>query len=259
MAYSSALFGTRIDEHPEYLKLLDEYSEGDRPYPGLPKYLQEEGYTTLWLSPIAKELEDEVWEHYRTFYSIDIWLRHRDFNYQGRQYGWGPAPPDQYVLEYARAEYVRPSEQPVFLMFVTQNSHFPYHVPELVDDWRTLNVEPPADDAPQSEDVNHQQLRANYMDAIAYELRMLTEYVLNTGEEDALFVLVGDHQPPRVSRRDDSYDTPIHVISRDAETIDSLVAQGFVAGMLPAGGDSLLGHEEIYALLADVLRDMGKH
>ncbi len=47
MAYTSALFGLRIDSHPEYLSLLDEYQEVA--YPDLGRYLQSQGYYSLFV------------------------------------------------------------------------------------------------------------------------------------------------------------------------------------------------------------------
>ena len=255
MAYTSALFGARIDSHPQYLELLEEYGAADRVYPGLPDYLRKQGYTTMWLSPIAAEIKDEKWSQYRDFYSIDTWLRHSDFQYEGRHYGWGPAPPDQYVLEFARAQHVDASEQPVFVMFITQNSHFPYQAPELVADWRTLNQPPGEPDAQSAGEPTHQELRANYLSSIEYELRMLANFIVSNSDDDALFVLVGDHQPPRVSRRDDTYGTPIHIIARDPAAMETLAAHGFVTGLLPPEDDTGMGHEDIYSLLLDVLRN----
>lgn len=261
MAYTTALFGTRIESHPQYLELLSAYGDSGRPFPGLPKYLRDQGYTTLWLSPIAKELSDEKWEQYRGFYSIDTWLRHRDFAFEGRQYGWGPAPPDQYVLEYARANYIDTAAQPVFTMFVTQNSHFPYESPDIVDDWQALAATTDLSIAESEEETSHQELRLNYIGAIEYELRMLTRFIIDTaGEdgsnEDALFILVGDHQPPRVSRRDDTFDTPVHVFSRQEGTIDLLLDRGFTSGMLAPDDQTQMGHQDIYALALDILHDL---
>ncbi len=138
LAYTSALFGMPITSHPQYLSLLERFGSADNPYPSLPRLFQAQGYQTIWLSPIAEELNDSLWQEYQDFYGIDRWLRHSDFAYDGAQFGWGPAPPDQYVLEYARTHVVEPATQPTFLFFITQNSHYPWQVPPLVNNWRAL-------------------------------------------------------------------------------------------------------------------------
>jgi len=48
-----------------------------------------------------------------------------------------------------------------------------------------------------------------------------------------VFVIVGDHQPPVVSRHARSFDTPLHVVSRDAALIDAW--PGLTPGWRPQG------------------------
>ena len=99
MSYTSTLFGLRIEEHPSYLALVDHYQERD--YPDLGSYLQSQGYTYSRVSSLATELKDEEWKRYMSFFGVDKWLRYGDLGYVGQRYGWGPAPPDQYVLNFA--------------------------------------------------------------------------------------------------------------------------------------------------------------
>ena len=102
LAYTSALFGMPIEAHPQYLALLDRFGNAENPYPSLARLLQAQGYHTIWISSIAEEITDALWQQYRDFFGIETWLRHSELAYDGAQYGWGPAPPDQYVLEYTR-------------------------------------------------------------------------------------------------------------------------------------------------------------
>ncbi len=107
-----------------------------------------------------------------------------------------------------RANVVKTDPRPAFLFFITQNSHFPWQTPPLVENWRApLELDPDGQERDDAEDVPHQALRMAYMNAIEYELRFLTQSVLDSEDETALFVFVGDHQPPR-SRRNDSFDNP---------------------------------------------------
>jgi hypothetical protein len=120
----------------------------------------------------------------------------------------------------------------------------------MVPDWTTLDVASPDGDPAPTEAANHQETRARYLRSIDYTLEMLTDFILRHAEEDAIFVLVGDHQPPRVSRRDDGYETPIHIVSRDAAFIATLDQYGFTPGTVvdPAAGPAIR-HEGIYSLL----------
>lgn len=255
MAYTSALFGLRVDSQPQYLALFDRYLQ--EPYPGLARTLQQQGYTHTWVSPIVSNISSVDWDAYAAFYSTDAWPKFADLDYQGRVYGWGPAPPDQYVLNLARADLLDiTSGAPQLLFYITQNSHFPWAPqPRLVADWRSFQsdalVEVILERDPAT--LPGYELRALYLDAIEYQLDMLTDFILTAGNEDALFVLVGDHQPQRVSRREDGFDTPLHVISRDPALIEQFVAHGLQPGLLLDNPVATHKHEGLYSLIMNAL------
>ncbi len=252
MGYTSALFGLRIDQHPQYLALLDRF-EGQT-YPSLGVYLQSQGYGFTWLSTVSKELKDDEWNRYKRFYGVDEWLRYRDLGYDGPRYGWGPAPPDQYALHAVR-ERLQAQADPYFLFFITQNSHYPWvPLPQLAEDWRSLNRPAPDPSVGDQDTIDHGVRRQNYMNAVDYELRMLTELILTEPEDDTVYILVGDHQPPRVSRNEDGFEVPIHVISRNPGFVDQFEQVGFAPGLIVpenAQGERAitLRHEGIYSLL----------
>lgn len=248
MAYTSAIFGLRMDNHPHYLALLERYQTIR--YPDLGTYLRSQGYYYTWITSISVELRESMWQQYLRFYGVDRWVRYKDLNYIGPHYGWGPAPSDQYVLAYVHEELLKDVEQPLLTFFITQNSHYPWDpLPTLVDDWRDLNVMP-ADGGPQpSEALDHDETRRRYLASIDYSLEMLTDFILNHADEDAIFILIGDHQPPRVSRRNDGYDTPIHIVSRNARFIRGLRQYGFVPGMVVENPEPAMRHEGLYSLL----------
>jgi hypothetical protein len=96
-------------------------------------------------------------------------------------------------------------------------------------------------------------LRASYIRSIEYELDVLFDFIRSTDAEDAIFVLIGDHQPQRVARREDGFDTPVHIISRDADLIAALDEFGFESGLLVAEPEPKLRHEGVYSLLMRAL------
>jgi phosphoglycerol transferase MdoB-like AlkP superfamily enzyme len=252
MSYTSALFGLRIDTHPQFLSLFDRYQSID--YPDLGRYLKSQGYEYVRLSSLADELKDEAWLKYINFYGVDRWLRYRDLDYQGSHYGWGPSPPDQYALNFADSAIRSSTDRPVFFFFITQNSHYPWQpLPKIVDDWRTLNVETDISPLPSPDSIPHEVRRNNYLKAIEYELGFLTDFVLRTGDEDSVFILIGDHQPQRVSRRSDGFDTPIHIISKDAALVDAFLDYDFTRGLGVQNLTPTMRHEGFYSMFMRVL------
>lgn len=252
MAYTSLLFGLRIDSHPQYLSLFNKYQYSS--YPDLGRTLKAQGYYYAWVSSISNELDDLTWAKYSRFLGVDEWLRYRDLAYVGPRYGWGPAPPDQFTLNDALTKLQKTKTGPLFFVTITQNSHYPWvPQPELVDDWRTLNQAQPDPPAPNLEEISTPVKRLNYLTAIDYQLRMLTDLILHNGDENSLFILIGDHQPPQVSRRADGWSTPMHIISKDADLVDAFAPYGFSAGLHVAEVKASLRHEGFYSLFMRVL------
>ncbi len=262
MAYSTVLLGLRIDNQPQYLSLFNKYQVDT--YPGLGRTLKAQGYDYIWLSSIRNQLAEGDWAKQLRFHGADEARIFADFDYHGPSYGWGDAPPDQYVLSYAREQFVETSDQPKLIFMITQNSHYPWlPQPELADDWRTLNdtgmndagmneVEIAALDV-DTKALDHATTRQNYLRAIDYQLRMLTQFILSTADENSIYVLIGDHQPPRVSRKEDGWGTPVHVISKDAALIDGFAAYGFIPGLLVKSYKPNVNHEGIYSLFMRTL------
>lgn len=252
MAYTSALFGLDIDSDPEYSMLMDRYQMDD--FPDLGSFLRGQGYRYYGLSSIALELPDAKWDRYLNFYGADRWLRYRDLAYDGPKYGWGPSPPDQYSLNRARAIIRAETDRPYLLFTITQNAHYPWApLPAIAADWADLNVAG-EDPAPiDAEGISHDIRRRNYLNAVDYDLRVLVDFILSEEDPNALFVLVGDHQPPRVSRKEDGWDTPVHIVSRDGGLVESLAAYGFEPGLNVSNLTPSLHHAGIHSLVARLL------
>ena len=255
LAYTSALLGVHIDNQPQYVSLLNKYQVDT--YPSLGRTLNNQGYRFAWLSALDDNFGEVAWQRISRFYGADILFRHDDLDYNGVGYGWGPAPADQYTLNRAIESLKAQSNQPLFLFTITQNSHYPWTpLPSLVDDWRTLANPVAAEDVAVDPDaIEHSQRRQHYMRAITYELEMLTRLIETQGDENSLFILVGDHQPPAVSRRDDGWETPIHVISRNPALVDAFGPYGFTPGLGVKSMETALHHEGIYSLLMRVLTE----
>jgi hypothetical protein len=252
MAYTTALFGMRVDSHPQYLALQERFQEES--YPDLGSYMQSQGYRYLRATSLAVELDDEEWHQYKDFFGVDSWIRYSDLDYQGMHYGWGPSPPDQYVLHAIDQDIKGESDQPFLLFWITQNSHYPWRkVPKVVDDWRAMNDGNAVVTVFKDESTSLIEKRENYLEAIIYELSFLKAFILNEAGDNDIFVLIGDHQPGYITRRSDGFDTPLHIISKDRAFVRSFAEYGFDPGLKVQDPLPAMRHEGFYSLFIRVL------
>ncbi len=251
ISYTSALSGLRLDSHAQYLALFNRYIH--EPYPHLTNYLRSQGYRSYRLSSNADVLNDIEWQRYKSFYGVDEWLRFPDLQYDGPLYGWGPSPPDQYALNYAYDYINQATDAPHVFFFITQNSHYPWTpLPEVVSSWPTLN-DTPAVPPPPTQRQPLEMMRQQYLASIEYELTMVVDFIVEQADENDIFVIVGDHQPARVARYSDGWDTPMHIISKDEALVEAFAEYGFVPGLFTSSREPTIHHEGFYSLFMRVL------
>lgn len=251
LSYTSAMSGLRLDSHAQYLALFNRYNQ--EPFPHLFNYLRGQGYRSYQLTANSDELNDIEWQRYKNFYGVDEWLRYEDLQYQGPLYGWGPSPPDQYAINFAHTYMNQAGDGPHVFFYITQNSHYPWSpLPEVAADWRTLNDVTPVPPAP-GERLPQDVLRQQYLASIEYEFNTLVDFILKQADEGDVFVLVGDHQPARVARYSDGWDTPIHIISKDPAFVEAFYEYGFVPGLKTQDHTPVMRHEGFYSLFMHVL------
>jgi hypothetical protein len=125
----------------------------------------------------------------------------------------------------------------------------------VVDDWRTLNEDVVDRQLPLPDPIiiPHEAKRKNYLNSINYELRFLTDYVLDVGDKRSIFILIGDHQPQQVSRRSDGFDTPVHILSQDAALVDAFLDYGFERGLTVQEVTPTIRHEGFYSMFVRTL------
>ncbi|RCK74653.1 MAG: putative membrane protein [Anaerolineae bacterium] len=252
LSYTTTLFGMRIDQHPQYLELLDRY-QTER-YPSLSATLHDQGYHTVWLAALEDDLSDQAWQKYTRLLGIDQLIRYKDLGYIGPRYGWGPSAPDQWTLHRVQGELIQKIDRPIFFFTITQNSHYPFApLPPLAEDWRALNQPGEQPDPVDPQTMRLTTLRANYLNAIGLELRLLIRWIIEVGDPNSIFILIGDHQPPAVSRRADGFATPIHILSQDEDFIAASGDYGFVRGLEVPDLQPDLRHEGFYSLFMRLL------
>nr|MDJ0989790.1 hypothetical protein [Desulfobacterales bacterium] len=71
--------------------------------------------------------------------------------------------------------------------------------------------------------------------AIRYELTVLGHYLTRFAHDDALIIVLGDHQPnAHITGNEAPSLVPVHVISRDASALAPFCRMGFSPGIVPA-------------------------
>lgn len=244
--------------------------------PNLVSYLDSQGYETILLSPKGRP-RPGIEASNR--YDYDQQVEALDLDYTGPRFGWGIIP-DQYSLGHTHEHVLSKVDGPLFFNFHMVSSHAPWQViPQLQEDWRLLNeVEaPPEADAqdpiatPSQEFVarmrryqrrmpkytwmgNADALKIDaYSASISYDLELLARY-LEGLERDAIVIIMGDHQPPLLSREDESFDVPIHIFARESATLDEFREQGFIDGLaLNTGRSAALAHEGLFSMMVRTL------
>ena len=64
---------------------------------------------------------------------------------------------------------------------------------------------------------------------------MLKRYIAEQAARNALYIVLGDHQPPAsLTGHDPSPAVPVHLISRDRTLIEAFAKDGYIPGMSPA-------------------------
>lgn len=238
LAHGTMASGVKLDALLSRLVL-----ESDRR--PLARYMAAAGYDTVNVMPGIKKPDPQAayWGFARSYAAADL-------GYRGLAFGWFGIP-DQYTLRRFAERELTPGHRPLFAQIVLVSSHTPFvPVPPYVADWDDAG---PFKTVSQAEwarvyrqpDWSH--LEQPYLDSVAYDLRTLAAWLARL-DNDALVVILGDHQPPGfVSGASQPWTVPVYALSRDEDLVAPFRALGYVPGALPPpeprakGMDSFLG------------------
>jgi hypothetical protein len=81
----------------------------------------------------------------------------------------------------------------------------------------------------------------------------VVDLITAEADENDIFVIVGDHQPARVARYEDGWDTPMHIISQNEALAEAFAEYGFVPGLTTRSREPAIHHEGFYSLFMRVL------
>lgn len=230
LAHGTFLSGLWVDSQARYDRLMisDRLS--------LNRLFQKAGWRTAAIMPAITMDWPEA-----SYFGYDRVFAAKDLEYKGKPFNWITMP-DQYTLS-AFERLVRKladeDGQPLMAEMALISSHAPWTPVAKLIDWKDVgdgtafNDQAESDEPPRVVWADRDNIRDHYIRTINYSLQTLGDYIAHFGE-DAVFIILGDHQPaPVVTGPDASRAVPVHIISRDAKLIDRFFSEGFKAGMIP--------------------------
>jgi hypothetical protein len=250
LSMASMQVGIRIARPSQYA-LLERV--GTR-VPGFTRFFEAQGYRTYGLFP-GNTLRKGLAEF--DLYGRQVVLEGHQLDFHGHVQPWGAAP-DQYAWGVFLERHLRDAPSPRFVTFMSVSTHWDwwYQAP-YVEDWRTLGDADEANDVPAGgwepipRPVGPDVYEARYAGAVEYEWRVLLDVIAAEPDEEAVFVIIGDHQPYLGEKGTrGSHRTPVHVISRHQPTLEAFESAGFTPGLFAAPpATTTLWHEGLFSLV----------
>jgi hypothetical protein len=202
----------------------------------LPRYLKAAGYRTIEVMPGIKKPAPEA-----AFWGFDKSYDAAGLGYAGPEFGWFDVP-DQYTLSQVSSHELTLGHPPLFAQIVLVSSHTPFApVPPYLADWNDagkFETAPMPDWTRIYAPPDWNNLDKPYLDSVAYDLKTLGAW-LSRLDSNALVIILGDHQPPEITRgANQAWTVPVHVLSRDAALIRPFEADGYVAGDEPPASNA---------------------
>ncbi len=244
LTYSTVLYGLLIDNNTYFENYLrdPDFQKANH----LLRLLKNQGYKNHNLNPISPIKGINVpYDEMREFYAIDNWILKPDLKYSGDVYGFGECPPDQFSMNFMKKLITEEKIEPYTFFYLTKNTHSPFIPPEMAHKWQDLNHD-------KGSVHIHKGFLKNpsindYSKAIEYQFKNLQAFITEQGKDNDIFILMGDHQPPILSNPDIyGYETPVHVISKDKNYVNSYKEYGFDSDLRNC--KSPINHEAMYSI-----------
>lgn len=226
LADATMLTGTFLDTQHKYERVIESDARN------LTHILGEAGYHRVLAAPGTYEAADD----WRSFYEFDQYLFRYDFDYRGPFVSFG-AMPDQFLIKRAN-EFAEPDGRPLFMNYILVSSHVPFdRLPRYVDDWSLLGDGSIFNELDivtfDNNWLGGGEYPEGYVASIEYTLTSITDF-LGRLDDEALVIVVGDHQPRiPIAEPDSTFSVPVHFLSRDPELVEPFRHYGFERGFAP--------------------------
>lgn len=231
LSHASFLSGDLVNSHDRYQAFLHSNDEH------LPDRFRKAGYRSVLLTPGIRG----PWPAGLSL-GFDRIVAESDVDYRGQGFGWWYIP-DQASFDWLyRTEIAVPDRRPLFVMYPTIMSHFPFGpTPPYLDDWSAFATDKPFDDGDVTRavalgDAFSGDPKDAYRRVVQYDLQTVAGFVTERAPDDAIVIALGDHQPPAaISGEQATWDVPVHVFARDPNMLRAFERAGFVEGTTPEG------------------------
>lgn len=243
LSSSTMQTGILIDQPDSYAA----FEMASHRIPTLVGFFRAQGYDTASIEPGTKV---------RTGLGNDDAYAHRlrldapRLDYSGPRYGFGGIP-DRYTLETFRSRFLPTLAEPRYVFFMAVSTHFPWN-PVTVPTFEGGADWPPLEGT----EAIASELRLWYLRSVEYEWRVLTALLEAERSPEIVILVLGDHQPRLESNQpgEATFDTPVHVISRDGALVERFAERGFQPGLYAEPGRTPpLVHEALFSLLVTEL------
>ncbi|MCB2169705.1 MAG: sulfatase-like hydrolase/transferase [Deltaproteobacteria bacterium] len=212
--------------------------------PPLANYFEKAGYRTVSVMPGTTM----PWPEGR-YFGYQKEYQARDLDYRGPAFGFAPMP-DQFVLDRIYREEITQRAAPLFIRYVLVSTHAPFHrQPRFLADWdrigdgRVYHTMDPIVFPNNWPDLT--EAFGAYLTSIDTELTVLGDYLTRFDHGDALIIILGDHQPnAHITGPEAPSLVPVHVISRQASTLEPFRQMGFTPGVIPPDTPPFAGMQE---------------
>ena len=231
LAHISLLSGIEVNDPETNAKLMTQKRDT------LVRAFSRRGYRTVGLMPGMRLNWPEG-----AFYGFDDIYGYDKLGYRGPEFGWF-AIPDQFSLDRLDAlETNRPGRQPLFVVFPTISTHFPFTpTPPYQPDWHRMAGDTPFDGPDivrayaREKEMDWIDFAPGYIEAMSYDLACIAGYLRTRADRDFVMIMLGDHQPPAVlSGAHAPWEVPVHIVASRPDVLDRFVAKGFRPGLNPA-------------------------
>lgn len=243
LSHATVASGVHINNQLRYNLLLESDART------LAGYFHRAGYRTIHVMP------GTIWPWPEgDFFGFREKYYYRHFDYRGPAFGWSPMP-DQFVFDTLYREVISAAQRPLFIEFVLTSVHAPFHrLPPYLTDWNRIGD---GSIYAQTEmrrypitwpDLSNATIA--YTDALKYDFKSLEGFLLDRARDEALILVLGDHQPARqITGRNQPWSVPVHAISRNPRLLQPFLSDGFTAGIIPSQQSPHKGMESLRDLL----------